>query len=169
LSISNKLNTIKQLIAPLFTSTKSTVVSITENTGKAAVASKDLLTIFIERYKGIRRIILAIVLWINIHIFLVTTNMYIKYGTVDVQWIIYAGYWTAILGTFIGFYTMSRIKEFTTDTDLAPKGQWLANTPSETKALEEKRRQDAIDIAEASMQEERIEIDGDAILEKEGE
>lgn len=101
MSLSNKLNTIKQIISPLFTSAKSTVVSITETTGKAAAVSKDLLTIFIERYKSIRRIILSIVLWINIHIFLVTTNMYIKYGTVDIQWIIYAGYWTAILGTFL--------------------------------------------------------------------
>ncbi len=45
--------------------------------------------------------------------------MYQLHNQIDTQWIIYAGYWTTILGTFIGFYTVSRVKEFNSETDLA--------------------------------------------------
>ncbi len=73
--------------------------------------SKDALIAFVEKYKGIRRLILAIVLWINIHIFLVTTHMYKLNGSIDMQWVIFAGYWSAILATFVAFYTMARTNE----------------------------------------------------------
>ena len=51
--------------------------------------------------------------------------MYRKVNTVDTQWIIYAGYWTAILGTFIGFYTTSRVKEFNSNTPYSRQDEWL--------------------------------------------
>ena len=53
--------------------------------------------------------------------------MYRKVNTVDTQWIIYAGYWTAILGTFIGFYTVSRVKEFNSNTSYSKQGEWLSS------------------------------------------
>ncbi len=95
-------------------------------TSKTATA-KNILIDFVEKYKGIRRTILAIVLSVNIYILFVTVEMYRKVNSVDVQWVIYAGYWTAILGTFIGFYTSSRIKEFNSDTPYSKKGEWLSS------------------------------------------
>lgn len=93
--------------------------------------TKDAFIAFTEKYKGVRRTILAIVLWINIHIFFVTIEMYRRTTTVDTQWVIFAGYWTAILGTFIAFYTLSRVKEFHSNTPYSNKGEWLSeNTPN---------------------------------------
>lgn len=66
---------------------------------------------FIEDYKGVRRIILLIVLWINIHIFFVTVSMYRSTTYLDQQWVIFAGYWAGIFGTFAAFYTNGRTKE----------------------------------------------------------
>jgi H+/gluconate symporter-like permease len=57
--------------------------------------------------------------------------MYRRTTTVDTQWVIFAGYWTAILGTFIAFYTLSRVKEFYSNTPYSNKGEWLSeNTPN---------------------------------------
>lgn len=66
---------------------------------------------FIEDYKGVRRIILLIVLWINIHIFFITVSMYRSTLSLDQQWVIFAGYWSGIFGTFAAFYTNGRTKE----------------------------------------------------------
>ena len=66
---------------------------------------------FIEDYKGVRRIILLIVLWINIHIFFITVSMYRSTLCLDQQWVIFAGYWAGIFGTFAAFYTSGRTKE----------------------------------------------------------
>lgn len=66
---------------------------------------------FIEDYKGVRRIILLIVLWINIHIFFITVSMYRSTLCLDQQWVIFAGYWVGIFGTFAAFYTSGRTKE----------------------------------------------------------
>lgn len=87
--------------------------------------TRDALIAFTEKYKGIRRIILAIVLWINIHIFLVTTHMYKLNGKIDMQWVIFAGYWSAILATFVAFYTMSRTNEFNSQTPWSRPGEWM--------------------------------------------
>jgi len=88
--------------------------------------SKDALIAFIEKYKGVRRIILVVVMWINIHIFLFTMHMYKSNGTVDTQWVIFAGYWAAILATFVGFYTMSRAREFNSYTQYSRPGEWIS-------------------------------------------
>ena len=87
--------------------------------------SKEALIDTIEKYKGIRRLILAIVLWINIRIFLVTVYMYKLYGSIDTQWVIFAGYWSAILGTFVAFYTMARTSEFKSYTPYSRPGEWI--------------------------------------------
>jgi len=89
--------------------------------------TRDALIAFTEKYKGIRRIILAIVLWINIHIFLVTTHMYKLNGKIDMQWVIFAGYWSAILATFVAFYTMARTNEFNSNTPYSRPGEWISN------------------------------------------
>jgi hypothetical protein len=88
--------------------------------------SKDALIAFVEKYKGVRRIILVVVMWINIHIFLFTMHMYKSNGTVDTQWVIFAGYWAAILATFVGFYTMSRAREFNSYTQYSRPGEWIS-------------------------------------------
>lgn len=166
MSISSKLNTLKSFLSPLFNTTKNVISTTITDTGKAATFSKDVFINFIEKYKGIRRIILVIVLWINIHIFLVTSKMYQTLGQVDTQWIIYAGYWTAILGTFIGFYTVSRVKEFNSETDLAPKGEWIVDNNKEQKEID-KIKKVTSNMIEESFIEERIEIDGDSLIEGE--
>ncbi|MDK2827184.1 MAG: hypothetical protein PWQ44_2364 [Methanolobus sp.] len=66
---------------------------------------------FIEDHKGIRRIILLIVLWINVHIFIISVNMYKSTLGLDQQWVIFAGYWAGIFATIVGFYTSGRTKE----------------------------------------------------------
>lgn len=164
MSIMSKMASLKKVLSPLFTASKSTATTVLENTGRAANFSGDIFISFIEKYKGIRRIILLIVLWINIHIFFVTKSMYKSCEFVDTNWVIYAGYWSAILGTFIAFYTMSRVKEFSNDSQLAPKGQWLAS--NKTQLTEDEARALAVEAAEASLNEERIEIDGDSLIEK---
>ena len=66
---------------------------------------------FIEDHKGIRRIILLIILWINVHIFIISVNMYKSTLGLDQQWVIFAGYWAGIFATIVGFYTSGRTKE----------------------------------------------------------
>lgn len=166
MSISSKLNILKSFLSPIFNTAKNVITNTVTDTGKVAVISKDAFVNFIEKYKGIRRIILVIVLWINIHIFFVTSKMYQLHNQIDTQWIIYAGYWTAILGTFIGFYTVSRVKEFNSETDLAPKGEWLADVNKEQKETD-KIKKVAEGMIEESFVEERIEIDGDSLIEGE--
>lgn len=95
--------------------------------------SKDTLIAFIEKYKGIRRLILVIVLWINIRIFLVTVYMYKLYGSVDTQWVIFAGYWSAILGSFVAFYTMARTGEFKSYTPYSRPGEWIYSQSQQPK------------------------------------
>ncbi len=161
MAIRQKLNSAINAMGVLIGGAKSAASTIGHGTVDAAHVSKEACIALIEKYKGVRRIILMVALWINIHIFIITADMYQKLGTIDIQWVVYAGYWSAILVTFIGFYTMSRVKEFQTDSPLAPKGEWVIQASSKPKT------DDYIKETENSLAEERIELDGDALLEAE--
>ena len=63
----------------------------------------------------------------------------------------FAGYWATILGTFIGFYTMSRAKEFKSETPYSSAGEWINKEPELHEPLDC----------------DRVEIDGDKIIEGE--
>lgn len=101
----------------------------TYNQQSITTMTSDAMIAFFEKYKGVRRIILVVVMYVNLKIFWTTTAMYKLTGGVDTQWVIYAGYWTAILGTFISFYTLSRTREFNSDTPYSRKGEWI-NQPT---------------------------------------
>ncbi|MDD3263469.1 MAG: hypothetical protein PHT94_01075 [Candidatus Nanoarchaeia archaeon] len=115
-----------------------------EKVSSVSRITKNATITFVEKYKGMRRIVLVIVLYINLHIFAVTVDMYYKTGVLDIQWIIYAGYWTAILGTFIAFYTTSRVREFNSYTPDTKPGEW---------------------IYEEGKTDEIVEIDGDKMIQ----
>ena len=125
MAINDKIQSITNFFNKVFTSKKENYYSPPKK--KITVTAKNILIDFVEKYKGIRRTLLAIILGVNIYILFVTVEMYRKVNSVDVQWVIYAGYWTAILGTFIGFYTSSRIKKFNSDTPYSKKGEWLSS------------------------------------------
>ena len=82
---------------------------------------------FVEKYKGVRRIILTIILYLNIHAFYITCYMYVKTQTLDSNWIIYTGYWVGLLATMISFYTLARNKEFISNTPYSPENQWISS------------------------------------------
>ena len=82
-----------------------------QNKKSIVTITKTTLVNYIEEYKGVRRLILLIVLWINIHIFFVTVNMYKLTLQLDQQWVIFAGYWAGIFATIVAFYTSGRTKE----------------------------------------------------------
>lgn len=65
----------------------------------------------IEKYKGIRRTILIIVVYLNVHAFFTTVNFMWEHGHVDPNW---TNIFLALIGlltVFITFYTTSRTKE----------------------------------------------------------
>jgi len=126
MAIINKIQKITNFFGSMFTR-KNDYSYRSRNRRSIVTITKDVFINFIEKYKGVRRTILVIVLWINIHIFFVTVEMYRRCESVDVQWVIFAGYWTAILGTFIAFYTMSRVREFNSDTPYSNRHEWLSN------------------------------------------
>ncbi len=105
MSINNKLQKIVSLFSGISLNKKDNYYSL------PTTLIKNTFIDFVEKYKGVRRTILLIVLWINIHIFFVTIEMYRKVNTVDTQWVIYAGYWTGIFATIVAFYTSGRTKE----------------------------------------------------------
>ena len=53
--------------------------------------------------------------------------MYVKTQTLDSNWIIYTGYWVGLLATMISFYTLSRNKEFISNTPYSPENQWISS------------------------------------------
>lgn len=124
MAVVDKVQKVTNFFRSMFSKKRSTFYPSSKQS--ITTVTKNVFIDFIEKYKGVRRTILAIVLWINIHIFFVTIEMYRKTELVDVQWVIFAGYWTAILGMFIAFYTMSRVKEFNSDTSYSRKGEWLS-------------------------------------------
>lgn len=124
MAVIDKMKMLTQFVGGLFSRTGNRYYAPQSN---ILNISKDALIAFVEKYKGIRRIILAIVLWINIHIFLVTIHMYKLTNRVDMQWVIFAGYWAGILGTFVAFYTMARTNEFNSNTPYSRPGEWISN------------------------------------------
>ena len=135
MSINNKLQKIVSLFSGIILNKKDNYSSLPKKSITTSI--KNTSIDFVEKYKGVRRTILLIVLWINIHIFFVTIEMYRKVNTVDTQWVIYAGYWTAILATFIGFYTISRTKEFNSNTPYSKQGEWLTPKDESKKGATE--------------------------------
>lgn len=109
MSINNKLQKIVSLFSGISLNKKDNYSSLPKKSITTSI--KNTSIDFVEKYKGVRRTILLIVLWINIHIFFVTIEMYRKVNSVDTQWVIFAGYWTGIFGTFAAFYTNGRTKE----------------------------------------------------------
>lgn len=146
MSIINKIKKLGSIFSSIFNKNK-----IDYCPEEKSILSQEAITAFFEKYKGARRVILIIVLWINIHIFLITAKMYQSQSCVDVQWTIFAGYWATILGTFIGFYTMSRAKEFKSETPYSSAGEWINKEPELHEPLDC----------------DRVEIDGDKIIEGE--
>lgn len=162
-SIRDKINT----ITSLFTRSKSRY-SCRGKSSNVVQLTGEALTTFVEKYKGIRRTLLAIVVWINIHIFFVTVEMYRTHAEIDVQWIVFAGYWTAILGTFISFYTLARTKEFNSQTSYSRPGEWMQK--KETKlpssyTVSEYTEEDNPSFYNDSVPVEIEELDGDALVE----
>jgi len=135
MNINNKLQKIINFFSKIFANKQDNYYTPPKKS--ITTSTKNALIDFVEKYKGIRRTILLIVLWININIFFVTIEMYRKVNTVDTQWVIYAGYWTAILGTFISFYTTSRTKEFNSNTPYSKQGEWLTPKDESKKGATE--------------------------------
>lgn len=135
MAINDKIQSITNFFNKIFTSKKENYYSSPKK--KITVTAKNILIDFVEKYKGIRRTLLAIILGVNIYILFVTVEMYRKVNSVDVQWVIYAGYWTAILGTFISFYTTSRTKEFNSNTPYSKQGEWLTPKDESKKGATE--------------------------------
>lgn len=133
MAITDKIQRVTNFFSRLFSNRKNDYYQPPRKS--ITTTTKNIIIDFVEKYKGIRRTILVIVLWINIHIFFVTIEMYRRVNSVDTQWVVYAGYWTAILGTFIGFYTTSRVREFNSNTPYSKQGEWLSpKTPAEPTA-----------------------------------
>lgn len=162
-SIRDKINT----ITSLFTRSKSRY-SCRGKSSNVVQLTGEALTTFVEKYKGVRRTLLAIVVWINIHIFFVTIEMYRAYQEVDIQWVIFAGYWTAILATFIGFYTMSRTREFNSETGYSRPGEWMhkeIERPTSSYSVSEYTEDDDPSFYNNSVPIEIEELDGDSLME----
>ena len=109
MAINDKIQSITNFFNKIFTSKKENYYSSPKK--KITTSTKNALINYIEEYKGVRRLILLIVLWINIHIFFVTVNMYKLTLQLDQQWVIFAGYWAGIFATIVAFYTSGRTKE----------------------------------------------------------
>jgi len=107
MTISDKI----KKISDFFNNTSTNKTKCKNPNKNIITITKTALINYIEEYKGVRRLILLIVLWINIHIFFVTVNMYKLTLQLDQQWVIFAGYWTGIFATIVAFYTSGRTKE----------------------------------------------------------
>ena len=163
-SIRDKINT----ITSLFTRSKSRY-SCRGKSSSVVQLTGEALTTFVEKYKGIRRTLLAIVVWINIHIFLVTVDMYRMDHVIDMQWVIFAGLWTAMLATFVGFYTMSRTREFNSETGYSRPGEWMheeRERPLSSFNVSEYTENDDPSFYNDSVPVDTEEIDGDSLVEE---
>lgn len=107
MTISDKI----KKISDFFNNTSTNKTKCKNPNKNIITITKTTLINYIEEYKGVRRLILLIVLWINIHIFFVTVNMYKLTLQLDQQWVIFAGYWAGIFATIVAFYTSGRTKE----------------------------------------------------------
>lgn len=63
---------------------------------------------FIEKYQGMRTILISIAVAINIYLVYITVQMYELTENVDTQWVVFVGYWAAYLSIVIAFYFKER-------------------------------------------------------------
>ena len=79
----------------------------------------------IEKYKGIRRLLLFFITYMNVDAYFFTKQQYIVNGSVDTEWIVYQGILFSAWSIFFTFYTRGRTEEFHSDTPYSKKGQWM--------------------------------------------
>jgi len=109
---------------------KKSLANISKKSGTILVDS-------IEKYKLIRRIILFFIMYLCYDIHKLTTLMYKETGQVDMQWVIYATTYTAMLTLFITFYTTSRVKEVDNEHKRGLQQQWIDKNNNGINDLEE--------------------------------
>lgn len=110
--------------------TRKNLANISKKSGTILIDS-------LEKYKLIRRLILVFILYLCYDIHRVTTLMYKETGQVDMQWVIYATAYTAMLTLFITFYTTSRVKEIDNEHKRGLQQQWIDKNNNGINDLEE--------------------------------
>lgn len=110
--------------------TRKNLANISKKSGTVLIES-------IEKYKLIRRLILLFIMYLCYDIHRVTTLMYKETGQVDMQWVIYATAYTAMLTLFITFYTTSRVKEVDNEHKRGLQQQWIDKNNNGINDLEE--------------------------------
>ena len=118
------------IIKKFINGTKKSLANISKKSGTILVDS-------IEKYKLIRRIILFFIMYLCYDIHKLTTLMYKETGQVDMQWVIYATAYTAMLTLFITFYTTSRVKEIDNEHKRGLQQQWIDKNNNGINDLEE--------------------------------
>lgn len=118
------------IIKKFINGTKKSLANISKKSGTILVDS-------IEKYKLIRRIILFFIMYLCYDIHKLTTLMYKETGQVDMQWVIYATTYTAMLTLFITFYTTSRVKEIDNEHKRGLQQQWIDKNNNGINDLEE--------------------------------
>lgn len=74
-----------------------------------------------EKYKGMRRILIFVAVAVNIYLVYITVEMYELTQIVDTQWVIFAGYWAGFLSVAIAFYFKERSAEETKQIETGTK------------------------------------------------
>lgn len=110
--------------------TRKNLANISKKSGTVLIES-------IEKYKLIRRLILLFIMYLCYDIHRVTIKMYTNTGQVDMQWVIYATAYTAMLTLFITFYTTSRVKEIDNEHKRGLQQQWIDKNNNGINDLEE--------------------------------
>lgn len=111
--INNVMKTMKILFQKFF-----------QSSNKIIYVSGDGFLTFLEKYKGARRIILVVVIYINMHAFWVSQKLILMGIPLDPEWNYYQLGWLGLLGTFLAFYTMSRVNEFKSNTPWSRPNSW---------------------------------------------
>lgn len=118
------------IIKKFINGTKKSLANISKKSGTILIDS-------LEKYKLIRRLILVFILYLCYDIHKLTTLMYKETGQVDMQWVIYATTYTAMLTLFITFYTTSRVKEVDNEHKRGLQQQWIDKNNNGINDLEE--------------------------------
>ena len=118
------------IIKKFINGTKKSLANISKKSGTILIDS-------LEKYKLIRRLILVFILYLCYDIHKLTTLMYKETGQVDMQWVIYATAYTAMLTLFITFYTTSRVKEVDNEHKRELQQQWIDKNNNGINDLEE--------------------------------
>jgi hypothetical protein len=129
---SNLIKTGKFLFQKIFQSSNKIV----------KISGNNFLT-FLEQYKGARRIILVVVLYINIHAFWVSQKLILMGIPINPEWNLYQLSWLGLLGVFLGFYTMSRVSEFKSNTPWSSPNNW--GMENQKKVLETNTNTDKLE------------------------